>query len=118
MGRFVIVAYTPKPGREEQLLAAVRKHLRVLSAEGLVTGRPAHVMRAADGTLLEVFEWRSPEAIAQAHANPAVQALWGEFGAACEYTPLAKLAEAQQMFAEFDSVDLGGWRLRGAGRAA
>lgn len=106
MGRFVIVAYTPKADREEQLLAAVRKHLQVLQAEQLVTDRPAYVMRAGDGTLLEIFEWRSAEAIQQAHGNPAVHALWAEFGAACEYTPLAKLAEAQQMFAEFEAVQL------------
>ena len=106
MGRFVIVAYTPKAGREEQLLAAVRKHLQVLHAEQLVTDRPAYVMRAGDGTFLEIFEWRSAEAIQQAHGNPAVQALWAEFGAACDYTPLAKLAEAQQMFAEFEAIHL------------
>ena len=71
-----------------------------------MTDRPASVMRAADGTILEVFEWRSAEAIQQAHGNPAVQALWAEFGAACDYTPLANLAEAQQMFAEFEAVQL------------
>jgi quinol monooxygenase YgiN len=106
MSRFVIVAYTPKPGMDQHLLAAVRKHLQVLRTEQLVTDKPAHVMRAADGTIVEVFEWRSAEAIAQAHANPAVQALWAEFGAACDYTPLTKLAETHQMFAEFDSVEL------------
>ena len=106
MGRFVIVAYTPKPGKEDDLLKAVQKHLKVLSEEQLVSDRPAHVMRAKDGTIVEVFEWRSAEAIAAAHSNKAVQALWGEFGAACDYTPLARLPEAQQMFAEFDAVSL------------
>ena len=106
MSRFVIVAYTPKPGKEPELLAAVRKHLQVLHAEQLVTDKPGYVMRARDGTIVEVFEWRSADAINQAHANPAVQALWAEFGAACDYTPLAKLKESQQMFAEFDSVSL------------
>jgi hypothetical protein len=106
MGRFVIVAYAPKAGKEEQLLAAVRKHLQVLQAEQLVTDRPAYVMRAADGTIVEIFEWRSAEAINQAHGNPAVQALWAELGAACDYVPLSKLAEAQQMFAEFDAVPI------------
>jgi quinol monooxygenase YgiN len=106
MGRFVIVAYTPKPNKQEQLLAAVRKHLQVLKAENLVTDKPGYVMRASDGTIVEVFEWRSAEAIHQAHTNPAVGALWAEFGAACDYTPLAKLGEAQQMFAEFDAVEL------------
>ncbi len=106
MGRFVIVAYTPKAGKEQQLLAAVRKHLQVLQTERLVTDKPAYVMRAGDGTIVEVFEWRSAEAIHQAHSSPAVQALWGEFGAACDYTPLSKLAETHQMFAEFDAVEL------------
>ena len=106
MGRFVIVAYTPKAGKEQQLLAAVKKHLNVLQTEKLVTNKPAYVMRAGDGTIVEVFEWQSTEAIHQAHENPAVQALWAEFGAACDYTPLSKLVEAQQMFAEFDAVEL------------
>jgi hypothetical protein len=105
MGRFVIVAYIPKAG-QQALLAAVKKHLQVLHVEGLVTDKPGYVMRAADGTIVEVFEWRSAEAIAQAHTNPAVAALWAEFGAACDYTPLARLNEAQQMFAEFEAVSL------------
>jgi hypothetical protein len=106
MGRFVIVAYAPKAGRERQLLAAVNKHLKVLKAERLVSERPAYAMRAANGTIVEVFEWRSAEAISQAHGNPAVQALWAEFGAACDYVPLTSLAETHQMFAEFDAVEL------------
>jgi quinol monooxygenase YgiN len=106
MGRFVIVAYKPKLGKAEQLKAAVKKHLHVLTSEKLVTDRPAYVMRASDGTLVEVFEWRSADAIKQAHANPAVQALWAEFAAACDYTPLTNLAECHQMFAEFEAVSL------------
>ena len=106
MGRFVIVAYTPKPGKEEQLLAAVKKHLDVLAAEDLITDRPGCFMRAVDGSIVEVFEWRSAEAIAQAHTNAAVGALWAEFGAACDYTPRVRLKESQQMFAEFDAIAL------------
>ena len=105
MGRCVIVAYKPKPGKEPELRKAVEKHLAVLRAEGLATDRAPFVMRAADGTILEVFEWRSAEAIQAAHTNPAVQALWGEFGAACDYVPLATLHEASQMFAEFDGLE-------------
>ena len=106
MSRFVIVAYAPKAGKEAQLLEAVRKHLTVLKDEGLVTDRPAYVMRAADNTIVEVFEWRSAQAIEQAHGNPAVQALWQEFGDACDYKPLSALAESGRMFAEFDAVEL------------
>ncbi|QVL30552.1 hypothetical protein KIH39_17045 [Telmatocola sphagniphila] len=106
MGRFVIVAYAPKPGQDEALLNAVRKHLAVLRGENLVTDRPAYVMRGADGTLVEIFEWLSAEAIAKAHSLPAVHALWAEFGAACDYKPLNTLAECQQLFAEFEPVNI------------
>ena len=106
MGRTVIVAYRPKAGREGELMAAVRKHLAVLRRENLATDRPSQVMRAADGTVVEVFEWQSTEAIARAHANPEVQALWREFDEACDFVPLAALAEANQPFAEFDSLTL------------
>ena len=104
MGRFVIVAYKPKPGRESVLATVVSKHLQVLSAEGLVTSRPAYVMRGSDGTIVEVFEWESQDAIRRAHSNPAVSALWKEFDAACDYVPLARLPEANNMFAEFESI--------------
>jgi hypothetical protein len=108
MGRFAIVAYRPKPGMEEALLTAVDKHLAVLASEGLVTARPAGVMRSADGAVVEVFEWRSAEAIRAAHDNEAVKALWAEFAAACDYVPLAELAETRELFAEFEAVDATG----------
>ena len=104
MGRFVIVAFKPKPGQSEALAALVVRHLHVLRAQNLVTDKAPYVMHAANGTVVEVFEWRSPDAITAAHSNPAVQALWAEFAAACDYVPLASLDEAQHLFAEFDSV--------------
>lgn len=104
MGRFVIVAYKPKSGQERTLDALVAKHLEILAREGLVSDHPASVMRSSDGTVVEVFEWASADAIKRAHSNPAVGALWSEFGAACDYVPLASLAEATQMFAEFDAA--------------
>ena len=106
MGRFVIVAYKPKTGKLQLLLDAVREHVEVLRSQQLVTDRPAYVMQAGDGTVLEVFEWQSAEAISRAHNNSAVQALWTTFGEACDYIPLANVAECQQMFAEFNSLEL------------
>ncbi len=104
MGRFVIVAFKPKPGKEVSLAAAIEKHYRVLQAENLVTNKAPYLMRADNGVVLEVFEWLSADAIARAHANPAVQALWAEFEGACDYVPLSSLGEAQQMFAEFEAI--------------
>jgi hypothetical protein len=63
-------------------------------------------MRAADGTIVEVFEWKSAEAIANAHSNPAVQAMWGRYSAACEYVPLTSIKECSDLFAQFEPVEL------------
>ncbi len=104
MGRFVIAAYRPKAGCESRLVAAVRRHASVLRAEGLISERPPYVMRAGDGTVVEVFEWLSTAAIERAHSNPAVQALWAEFGEACDYVPVGALAEAGHIFSEFDAL--------------
>jgi quinol monooxygenase YgiN len=106
MGRVVIVAYQPRQGRERAFESAIRDHIRVLRDEGLVTERAPIVVRAQDGTYLEIFEWASADAIAAAHTNPAVQALWGRFGEACEYRKLTTLPEASDLFAEFEAVEL------------
>ncbi len=104
MGSLVIACYKPRPGKEAELLALVGDHLPPLRAEGLVTDRAPIVMRAADGTLIEVFEWNSQDAIAQAHKNPAVQALWKRFEAVCSYETPANLAEFQTLFSHFEPV--------------
>ena len=104
MGRIVIVGYKPKPGKAEALRSLARAHIQRLRVEGLVTPREAIIMEASDGTIIEVFEWKSKEAIESAHKNPAVQALWKEFGDVCDYVPVASIAEAKQLFAEFSPV--------------
>lgn len=106
MGRIVIVAYRPRDGMQEELLDAIRDHLPILRSEGLATDREPTVVRADDGTYLEIFEWASADAIEAAHSNPVVQKLWARFGEACEYRTLASLSEAQDMFAEFEPIDL------------
>ena len=76
MGTISIAAYRPKPGREADLLELTRQHIPVLRGLGLVTDRKPIAMRAADGTIVEVFEWLSADAISHAHSNPVVQAMW------------------------------------------
>lgn len=106
MGQMVIVVYRPRPGREADLLELVRGHVPTLRAEGMATERPPLVMRAADGCIVEIFEWTSAEAVEAAHHDPAVQAMWGRFGEVCDYETLAGLPEAQRPFSPFEPVDL------------
>ena len=101
----VIVAYRPKPGKEADLLQLTREHLPLLRAEGLATSREFIACRAADGTIVEVFEWEEG-GIEKAHQNPRVKALWDRYFAACEIIPLNQLSEATQMFAGFAPLAL------------
>src|SRR5881397_1239919 len=63
MGVFVIAAYRPKKGKDRLLRDVLKDHLPILRKERLVTDRPPYLMRAADGTFVEVFEWKSSAAI-------------------------------------------------------
>ncbi len=108
VGHFVIACYRPKIGREAALLELIRDHVPILRTQGLVTDRPAYAMRAKDGTIVEVFEWKSVKATDEAHANPAVQALWKRFGEVCDYEAVGNLPEAKQLFSGFEGIDLRG----------
>jgi quinol monooxygenase YgiN len=103
-GVIVIVAYRPKPGKENELLELVRSRVPTLRQEGLVTDRQPVIMRARDGTIIEVSEWKSQDAIDAAHQNPNVLAMWNKFFAICDCVPLNTLAEAKEMFAGFEPI--------------
>jgi hypothetical protein len=107
MGVMVIVAYRPKPGMEARLLELTKEHWPILKGLGLATDRQAYAMRAVDGTIIEVFEWKSKEAIEVAHTNPEVLKMWERYGEACEYTPLINIKECSDLFAAFEPIDLG-----------
>ena len=104
-GVCAIVAYRPKPGKEEEVLALVRDRVPTLRQEDLVTNRKPVTMRSCDGTIIEVSEWKSHQAIDAAHKNPNVLAMWNKFFAVCDCVPLSTLAEAQEMFAGFEPIE-------------
>ena len=103
-GVVVIVAYRPKPGKENELIDLVRSRVPTLRKEGLVSDRVPTIMRSRDGTITEVSEWKSQEAIDAAHKNPNVLAMWNKFFAICDCIPLNTLAEANEMFAGFEPI--------------
>jgi len=101
MELIVIVGYKPKPNKNEALKALMKTHLPRLKQEGLVTDRESIMMEAADGTIIEVFEWASKEAIQNAHTNPAVLQMWNEYAEVCDYVPVGTVAEIGNLFSEF-----------------
>lgn len=106
MGRTVIVVYKALANKEKDLLAALKKHLSILQEEGLASDRPPVFMKSSHHEYIEVFEWKSPGAIEQAHKNSKVQTLWQEFSECCTYETLSSLSESSELFAEFETIDL------------
>jgi hypothetical protein len=100
----VIALFRPKPGTDEPLTACMRDRQPVLRAERLVTDRPAYPMRAQDGTALEVFEWKSQDAIDAAHSNPSVAGLWQRCAACCDDATFGDLSEEKATFPSFTTV--------------
>jgi len=101
----VIAVYKPRPGKESELANLVRGHVPRLRAIGLVTEREPIAAVAADGTVLEVFEWLSEDAIARAHAHPVVREVWREFEACCWCETPSNVPDLQRMFVSFTPLD-------------
>lgn len=100
-GRIVIVGYKPKPGKKEALDQLVRTHCPDLKKLDLVTDRPSIIMEAKDGTVIEVFEWKSQTAMEQAHNKPEILKMWGQYAEVCNYVPIGKIEEAGNLFSGF-----------------
>jgi hypothetical protein len=102
--RIVIVGYKPIPGKEADLKELMKTHVSILRKEGLASEREPILMQASDGTIVEVFGWKSKEAIEAAHKNPAVQRMWGEYAEVCEYVPIANVQESSNLFSAFSPL--------------
>lgn len=99
--KIAIACYKPKPGKAEALHRLMRTHLSTLREQNLVTGRDSIMMKSKDGTIIEVFEWKSLSAIEQAHSNPIVLKMWEKYNEVCEYVPISNVEEAKNLFSGF-----------------
>lgn len=104
MSEVVIATYRPHEGQAAQLDELVRAHWPLLHAEGLVTERRPLVLRAKDGTILDIFEWKAGGA-EQAHHNERVMGLWNRMMEIAEMTTLGSLDEAGRPFPHFVPAD-------------
>jgi hypothetical protein len=99
--RIVIVGYKPKSGKEEALHQLMRSHISILKSQDLVTDRDSIIIEAKDGTIIEIFEWKSKSAMNLAHTNPEVLKMWGKYAEVCDYIPIGQVEETANLFSEF-----------------
>lgn len=84
-----IVTYVPKPGKEAELLALVKRHEPALRSVGLVTDEPFKVWKAFDirkqrVSFIEEFVWKDGKSSDVAHQTPEVMAVWEPMGPVLE----------------------------------
>ena len=84
-----LVTYVPKPGKEAELLALVKKHEPALRASGLVTAEPFKIWKAYDirkdrTSYVEFFQWKDGNAPEVAHQTPEVMSVWEPMGPVLE----------------------------------
>lgn len=99
----VMALYRPKPGKGPELDALVRKHFPILKEYGLTTDRAPFIGRSSDSTIIEIFEWRNPEAAKKAHDHPAVARIWEAMAMVCEFGTLEQLPESRKPFPQFSA---------------
>jgi quinol monooxygenase YgiN len=97
--------YKPKPGQDEALMTLVKKHLPILRDLELATENANYIAKALDGTIIEVFEWTSNEAISAAHQHPAVTDIWEKMTLIADFLPMNTLSESQRPFPGFAIVN-------------
>ncbi len=97
--------YKPKEGKEQELLDLVNKHLPALRELELATDRNNFIAKSKDGTIIEVFEWTSMNAINAAHVHPAIAAIWEKMTLIADFVPMSTLSEGQRPFAGFELLN-------------
>lgn len=102
----VIALYRPHKGRDGELRQLIAEHVPALRRLELVTDRPPLLLRAADGTYLEIFEWRSATASRSAHEHPEIARIWEAMEAVADFVSLNSLEEAARPFTHFTPVTI------------
>jgi hypothetical protein len=97
----VMALYRPHAGKDADLRDLIAEHVPALRRAGLITERPTLLLRAGDGTYVEIFEWASAEASRSAHGAPEVGRIWDAMERVADFVSLDTLAESKRPFTHF-----------------
>ena len=72
MKKLAFAMYKPREGKAEELMDILKVHIPTLKEYDLITDKEPFTVLSENGTVIEIFEWASPEAIDLAHEHPAI----------------------------------------------
>src|SRR5215472_17981931 len=102
--QIVFAVYRPNQGKDAELRTLISRHLPALRKLGLVTKRDPLLLRAQDGSYIEIFEWISREAARRAHEHPEIAEIWEQMSVVGSFGKLRDLSEAGREFPHFEPV--------------
>ena len=102
--QIVVAVYRPHPGKAEEMAALITRHVPLLRRQGLATDRAPIVMRSADGSFVEVFEWDPAASDVPPHLIPAVREIWDAMEAIGDFATLSDLPESAGPHPSFTPV--------------
>jgi hypothetical protein len=102
--QIVFAMYRPNRGKDTELRGLIARHVPALRKLGLVTKRDPLLLRASDGSYIEVFEWISNEAARRAHEHPEIAEIWEQMGVVGSFGKLRDLPEADREFPNFEPL--------------
>ena len=103
MGLMGIVAYRPREGREKKFLYLIRKHAPLLRSFGGISDA-SFLMKSIDGTIIEVFEWKSMAAKKGAMKSEKLWKMWEEIEEVSTKVKLSSIPETREMISNFKSI--------------
>ena len=62
------------------------------------------MVQSKNGIYIEIFVWKSNNAIEEAHKNSEVQKLWDEMAKVCDFTSLNSIEKAKEYFEQSVTV--------------
>jgi hypothetical protein len=104
----VFALYRPHAGKDPDLRRLIDQHVPALRRLELVTDRAPLLLKAADGTYVEIFEWASASAARTAHEHPEVARIWDAMETVADFVSLDSLEESRRPFTHFASAAYGG----------
>jgi len=100
----VFAIYKPHDNKENELKELISKHIPILKTNNLITDRNPVLVQSKNGIYFEIFEWKSNDAVEEAHENPEVQKLWDEMEKVCDFTNLESIEEVREYFPQFKPI--------------
>jgi len=106
MSILAIATYKPKTGRENDFLKLLTNHIPTLHSEKLISSKDNYVMHSKNGTIIEIFEWLSREAVDKAYETQCYGSFWQQIGERADVVSLNSLEETGQPFAGFKIINI------------